>query len=403
MFRLVLRGELPMRYDKAYFDREIDRSGTEATKWSRYDNLGFGDSCSFPLWLADMDLPTSVEISRALIKRAEHPIYGYTDRGPEYQRLFAERFDSSHQGVKPSDVVLSTGVMYSIAGALEIFTNPGDCVLIMRPCYRPFVTTVESLGRKPVFVDMIQGKDAYEIDFDGMDHAAAQCRAFILCNPHNPTGRVFTHGELESLAALCERHQLIVISDEIHSDFVYGDSKFSSIATASQYVRDHGVFCVAPTKAFNLAGIKISAALIFNQDMNRRFVGRAKTVGINSINLFAMEALKAAYVQSGSWQEGLLQYLGDNRDIVTRFVEANRGSIQAYRPEGTYFYWLNFPEVENVATHLAHEARVVLNDGTDFSPYCSEWARLNYACPQRVLTSALERIASWRRERCRRL
>ena len=119
---------------------------------------------------------------------------------------------------------------------------PGDCVLIMRPCYRPFVTTVESLGRKPVFVDMIQGKDAYEIDFDGMDHAAAQCRAFILCNPHNPTGRVFTHGELESLAALCERHQLIVISDEIHSDFVYGDSKFSSIATASQYVRDHGVF-----------------------------------------------------------------------------------------------------------------------------------------------------------------
>lgn len=392
-----------MGYDKAYFDREIDRSKTEATKWNRYDNSGFGDDNFFPLWLADMDLPTSAEITHALVKRAGHPIYGYTDRGPEYQRLFADRFDSSHQGVRADDVVLSTGVMYSIAGAIELFTEPGDGILIMRPCYRPFATSVESLGRKPVYVDMIRGSDGFGVDFESMNRLAGQCRAFIFCDPHNPTGRVFTHSELDAIASLCELHQLVVIADEIHSDFVYGDSDFISIAAVSQYVRDHGVFCVAPTKAFNLAGIKVSAALIFNQDMNRRFLDRAKTVGINSINLFAMEALKAAYERSGEWQECLLQYLVANRDIVSRFVEENRDFIQAYPPDGTYFYWLRFPGVKDASIRLANEARVILSDGNDFSLNCGEWARLNFACPQRVLTKALDRVALWRKERCGRL
>ncbi len=387
-----------MRYGKSFFDRQIDRSGTEATKWSRFDDLGFGEDDSIPLWLADMDLSTSEEITRALVNRAGHPIYGYTDRSPEYQRLFAERFASSHREIGVGDVVLSTGVMYSIAGALELFTEMGDGVLIPRPCYHPFVATTEALDRRPVFVDMVQGERGFGFDFEDMDRAAAHCRAIILCNPHNPTGRIFTKDELEALSEICERHHLIVISDEIHSDFVYGGTSFTSISAVSRYVREHGVFCVAPTKAFNLAGIKVSAAIIFNPEMNSRFADRARTVGINSINLFAMEALKAAYTQSEEWQESLLRYLEANRKVVADFINENEGFVHAFRPDGTYFYWLHFPGIEDVSIRLAHEARVVLNAGIDFSPLCGEWARLNFACPQSVLVHALNRIALWRKE-----
>lgn len=382
-------------YNRTYFDRVIDRNGTESTKWDRHA-CGLDTSRDqLPLWLADMDFATSEEITAALMARAAHPIYGYTDRGPQYQELFAERFSSTHGGVNPDQVVLSTGVMYSIAAALEEFTRPGDGVLIMKPCYHPFVVTTEQLGRTPIYVSLIDTERGFEIDEDALDKAAASCRALLLCNPHNPTGRVFSVKELCYFGAVCERYGLVAISDEIHCDFVYGPNVFTSLAAVSPYAREHGVCCVSPTKSFNLAGLKVSAAIINNQSMFDRFRTRAKVTGINSINLFAMEAIKAAYRQSNDWQHSLLSYLEGNRELIARFVDESSDYVHAHTPEGTYFFWLHFPGQRDAALHLASDEGVILSPGTDFDARLSEWARLNFACPRSVLSEALVRIRRW--------
>lgn len=382
-------------YDERYFDRAIDRSGTEATKWDRFGASTCDPTRPLPLWLADMDLATSEEITDALTARAAHPIYGYTDRGPQYQELFAERFAKTHGALETENVVLSTGVMYSIAAAIDLFTGPGDGVLIMRPCYRPFTVTTERLGRMPVFVDMPDTPHGFELDIPSLDEAAARCRALILCNPHNPTGRVFSERELKAIADICERHGLTIIADEIHCDFVYPPHRFASIATVSPYAREQSICCVAPTKSFNLAGIKVSAALIRNPVMLERFRVRAQVTGINSINLFAMEAVKAAYRRSANWQRALLSYLEGNRELVASFIEESGVRVRAHKPEGTYFFWLEFPGRQDVTKRLRDEAGVILSDGVEFAPGCSERSRLNFACPRPVLSEALARIRCW--------
>lgn len=374
------------------FDRIIERRGTESTKWDRL-RLEYHDEKLLPLWLADMDFATSEAIRDALVARARHPIYGYTDRGPTYAKLFADRFRSHHaMPVEPENVVLSTGVMYSVAAAITLFTQPGDGVLIPRPCYHPFITSVENTGRRVVFSDLVEGAHGYEYNWDELERIAPSARAIILCNPHNPTGRVCTQAELRHLADLAERHDLLVISDEIHSDFVYPPASFLSIACLDERIRSRLVCCVSPTKSFNLAGVKVSAALIWNPEMLERFRSHAATVGISSINVFALEALKAAYLGSHVWQEGLLSYLAENRETVRKFVEAHAPAVEAHEPQGTYFYWMRLTGMKGAYELLIREGHVALGNGTDFHPRANEFVRLNYACPRRILDEALSRI-----------
>lgn len=380
------------------FDKVIDRKGTESTKWDRL-RLQYHDEDLLPLWLADMDFPVSDAIREALVKRASHPIYGYTDRGSLYYRLFADRFREYHGfDVEEEDVILSTGVMYSITAALHLFTEEGDGIMIFRPCYHPFVDAVENTGRIPVYVDMKDGEGEYVPDMETAEKCASRCRALLLCNPHNPTGRIFDEGELQAIADLCERYHLLIISDEIHSDFIYPGQRFSSIMMAGPYAKENTVCCVAPTKAFNLAGIKISAVFIKNREMRERFRKYAAVIGISSINLFAMEAVKAAYLNSREWQEKLLEYLEENRAIVTRFVK-DRQWVQGYEPEGTYFYWLRFPGIRDIYERLITKAHVALNNGTDFHPDAEDYVRLNFACPKKILNEALNRIDRMMKER----
>ena len=380
------------------FDKVIDRKGTESTKWDRL-RMQYQDEDLLPLWLADMDFPVSDAIREALIRRASHPVYGYTDRGRQYYRLFADRFRERHGfDVEEEDVILSTGVMYSVTAALNLFTAEGDGIMIFRPCYHPFVDAVENTGRIPVYVDMKDQEDRVVPDMEAAERYASRCRALLLCNPHNPTGRIFDEEELQAISDLCERHQLLIISDEIHNDFIYPGHQFSSIMMASSYAKENTICCVAPTKAFNLAGIKISAVFIKNTKMRERFRKYAAVIGISSINLFAMEAVKAAYLRSQEWQEKLLDYLKENRAIVTQFVK-DRQWVQGCEPEGTYFYWLRFSGVPDIYERLIKEAHVALNRGTDFHPDAEEYVRLNFACPKKILNEALLRIDRMMQER----
>lgn len=374
------------------FDELIDRRHTESTKWDRYKGKVQRDDL-LPMWLADMDLPASDAVREALMKRASHPIYGYSDRGYQYYELFAERFhDRFNYKITADDVILSTGVMYSIAAAIHLFTQPKDGVLLLMPCYHPFVSCVENSGRRVIRADMTVHEQRYEIDFDLLECLIAEdtsIRALLLCNPHNPSGRVFGVEELTRLAAFCEQHSLLIISDEIHSDFVY-DTEFIPIMGMSAYAEQHTIACVSPTKAFNLAGLKISAILVKNEKMKKTLKDYCSLIGISSINIFAMEAVKAAYLKSEEWQKELLSYLRENRSILAAFVEQHKNQITAYCPQGTYFYWMRFHE--DIHEKLLHEEGLILNHGVEFCESCSAYERLNFACPRPLLQEGLRRL-----------
>lgn len=381
------------------FDTLIDRRNSESTKWDRF-RFQCQDENMLPLWLADMDVAVSDAIQEALIDRARHPIYGYSDRGPQYPKLFADRFNERFDyDIDPTQVVLSTGVMYSISGAIRLFTKPHDGILIMRPCYHPFVDMTINNDRNPIFVDMVDEEDGYRLNLEAFNEAASKCTALILCNPHNPTGRVFTREELSEIASICQKHSLLIISDEIHCDFTYKGFQFYPIMNISDYTKEHTISCVAPTKSFNLAGLKVSAAFIKNKEMLEAFKNYAKTSGIASINLFAMEALKQAYLNSAKWQEELLAYLEENRMLIDEFLKEFDQQIRWHCPEGTYFYWLRFLDDEAFIHKELLKHHLALSEGSEFGETCIGFERLNFACPKSQLRKALEIIKDVLRER----
>lgn len=369
------------------FNTVIDRTKSEATKWDRY-KIG---SDVLPMWLADMDLPVSNEIKKALVKRANHPIYGYSDRGKQYYEVFAQRFqDRFHYNIHADEVILSTGVIYSITASIQLFTNQGDSILIPTPCYHPFIDCVKNSKRKVIHVKMKEHLQYYEMDFQMLEKVVDDTvKAIILCNPHNPTGRVFTQKELKQLSDFCERHQLLIFSDEIHCDFLY-DTDFIPIMNVSEYTKYHTIAYVSPTKAFNLAGLKVSAIFLKQPQMKKALKEYCAHIGISSINIFAMEAVKAAYEKSDVWQREALAYIDENRRIIERFVQTHCEQIQAAQPQGTYFYWLCF--AKDIHAELMQNTHIICSDGNEFGDFYATYERLNFACPKQMILEALQRL-----------
>lgn len=378
------------------FDKLTDRTNTRAAKWERYrDNYPNGNY--YPLWLADMDFPVSKPIQDALVNRAMHPVYGYTDRCMEDRLIFADRFgDRYRYAIDAEEVILSTGVMYSIAACILLFTEPGDSILIITPCYPPFVSVVTGLGRKAVTAPMKFCGGRYCMDMELLGNRTEKgTKAVLLCNPHNPTGRVFSFEELEQLALFCEDRRLLIFSDEIHCDFVYPPAVFHPIMMINKYAQEHTVAMVSPTKSFNLAGLKISAMFVKNRSMNKKLADYASLRGIGSINLFALAACRAAYEDSGEWQEELLLYLEENKKFAAAYLRQHMPEIRFAEPEGTYFYWLDFRNIghppEDIHGLLGKNG-VILNEGCAFEEGKNGFERLNMACPQWFLEQALAQI-----------
>lgn len=375
---------------KQDFDKRIDRSNTEATKWERYrEEAG---SRPIPLWLADMDLPCSSAVRDALIRRAEHPIYGYTDRDASYYRLFAEWFhEQHHYQVTESDVILSTGVMYSIACAIRLFSREGDAVVVLSPAYAPFIHAVSHSRRRLYRSGLRDTAKGFEIDFCDLEEKLKKARLFLLCNPHNPTGRVFTAKELKQIADLCEKYGVTIISDEIHCDITYPGFDFVPIMNVNEWTRENTIACVSPAKTFNLAGLKVSAAFIRNRRMNELFRREAAAVGISSINLFAMCAVKAAYTGSSVWRRETMEYLAGNRQMTAVFLRERLPEITFHQPEGTYFYWLDcsgLRDAESLGERFMRQG-LILSGGGEFSEKCRSFYRLNFACPGSMLEEGL--------------
>lgn len=380
------------------FDHADSRIGTSSTKWDRYQSR-YHLNDVVALWVADMDFNCLPEVSEALIRRAQHPIFGYTDPSEECLNAIISWEKRHHDiDVKKENIVLTTGVVYAMYTAVEQLVQPDEKVMVMTPVYPPFFNIPASVGREVVYCPLILEPEV-RIDVEKMETMLKKdhkIKMLIFCNPHNPVGKSWTKEELKELLEICERNDITVLSDEIHADLVFEPLKHVSMLGVDEKYNDRIVLLGAPTKTFNLAGMKISYALIPNGEICTEFAKRAKATGLSSINIFGFEALTAAYQYGDQWLRECLSYVYDNmvwlKDFLNRELPLCRFDI----PESTYLAWVDFScynVPENFAEILKFEGGVELQDGRGFKD-SDGYQRINCACPRKTLEEGMRRVVS---------
>ena len=379
-----------MTYD---FDRLIDRRRSDSSKWQKYgpDVL--------PLWVADMDFQSPEPVIRALRERVEHGVYGYiTFEQPEFHQLFADRLLKRYGWrVSPDAVVLIPGVIPGFNVAGRILAMPGDGLVLQTPVYPPILRAATSIGLTRAKAPLARRPDGrYEVDIDAFSAAIRdRTRFFLLCSPHNPVGRAFTHAELTSLAQVCLRRGLAIVADEIHCELTLGGQRHTPIASLDPEIAERTITLMAPSKTFNLAGLKCSVAIIPNAALRERFVnGRIDLV--QTVNVFGYTAAFAAYRDGQPWLDELLRYLEANRDFVADYVRRHLPGVAMYPPEATYLAWLDCRHAGEAGrdphTFFLERARVALSDGAQFGAGGAGHVRLNFGCPRSMLVNALDQM-----------
>jgi cysteine-S-conjugate beta-lyase len=368
-----------------------DRIHSECEKWQRYG------SDVLPMWVADMDFLSPQPVIDALSKRVEHGVFGYPCEMPELIQAVVERVENLyHWTITPEDVVLLPGVVTGFNLACHALGKPGEGVLIQTPVYPPFLYASGNAKLLRQEAELTRAKDGtYSIDFEAFEAAITpQTRLFILCNPHNPVGRVFTRLELEKMAAICMRHNVWICSDEIHCDLLFSGFHHIPIATLNPEVAQKTITLIAPSKTYNIAGLECSFAIIQNPELRKTFT-EARQGLVSSVNLFGQTAALAAYQKGQPWLDEMLAYLEGNRDALHQFVQEELPGIQMAKPEGTYLAWLdcrgaNLPE--SPQKFFLDHARVAMNDGAAFGKIGEGFTRFNFGCPYSMMMEALERM-----------
>jgi len=378
------------------FDEIIDREGTSCVKWDLRDKV-FGSSDVLPMWVADMDFKTPGFISDAIIQRAQHAVYGYTYRSEGYYSSIINWMQSHHGWAIERDWILfSPGVVPVLYMATLAFTNPGDTVLIQTPVYPPFYDAVLKNNRQLVFNPLIQNGNRYEIDFKDLDQKLAGSKMMFLSNPHNPVGRVWTKDELLEIGRLCLKHNVLLISDEIHCDLVFSAYKHIPTAGLSPEIAANTLTCLASSKTFNTAGLSTSNVVVSNPILKSKLSGIIQSVHIDAGNIFGAIASEAAYTFGEEWHKKLIEYLEGNVNLVRSFLKERLPEIKLIEPEATYLLWLDFRELgisqPELVKMLIGKARLGLNDGTDFGIEGTGFMRLNIGCPKSLLIEGLQRL-----------
>ncbi len=383
---------------KYNFDSCPNRRGTESVKWDEFPG-------TLPMWVADMDFEVAPEIRAALQKRLDHGVFGYELLPDSYFTAINRWFSSRHgwEGIGRENIVPTTGVIAAYSAAIKAMTQPGDKVLVMTPCYNAFFPAIRNNKCEQLVSPLHYDGAHYTVDWDDFENKAREATVFLLCNPHNPAGRVWTREELLLMAEICRRNQVFVVADEIHCELTYPGHDYTPWATLPEQYVEHSVSCISPTKAFNIAGIQIANIYARNPDILAKMDRAINDNECCDVNVFGATALQAAYNEGGPWLDELRNYLWHNSRTVTCFIEDELPHVNALPLEGTYLMWLDCRQArvpgeplegfsERFAKHLRENQGLVLSTGTIYGAAGEGFERLNIACPRSVLLEGLERF-----------
>ncbi|MED4584265.1 MalY/PatB family protein [Brevibacillus choshinensis] len=383
-----------MHYD---FDKVINRFHTASIKWDESENL-FGEKDLLPMWVADMDFPAPAPVIEALKERVEHGIFGYTARPESYYEAVIGWMKRRHQwSVQKEWIIHCPGVVPALSYIVQCFTQPGDKVVIQPPVYHPFTNVVASNGRQVVHNPLKLENGRYTMDFDDLRKKLdPDVKLLILCNPHNPGGTVWTKEELTELGNICIEHNVMIVSDEIHGDLVLKGHTHTPFAAISEEFAQNTIVCTAPSKTFNLAGLQASNIIIPNDKWREVFSATMNILSLKLTNTFGVVATESAYRFGDEWLDQLLDYLQQNLDFLTEYVEKNIKNIKVMKPEATYLVWLDCSELgmdtDSLQQFILKQAKVAVNQGYTFGSGGEGFIRMNIACPRSVLEEGLSRI-----------
>ena len=380
------------------FDKVVDRKNTSCLKYDFAVKRGMPADI-LPLWVADMDFKTSSYIQDAVAAQAEHGIYGYTESGDSYfeavQSWFFTHYDWK---VEEKWLVKTPGVVFALAMAVQAFTQENDAVMIQQPVYYPFSGVIKDNGRRIIDNTLVQDEaGSYHMDLVDFEEKIIRekVKLFFLCNPHNPVGRAWTREELEKIGDICYKHHVLIVSDEIHADFVY-ERKHQVLVNLKKEYEEITITCTAPSKTFNIAGLQVSNIFIPDNQLRHRFKRQIAASGYSQLNAAGLAACEAAYRYGEEWYNGVKAYIRENISFTKKFLEERIPKVKMLEPEGTYLVWVDFRalglsnrELEDL---IIHKAGLWLDSGAIFGAAGEGFQRINVACPRVTLQTALEKI-----------
>lgn len=393
-----------MTYD---FDTPTERRNTNSLKW----DVAEGE---LPMWVADMDFQTAPEIREAIMKRAEHGIFGYSVIPDAWYEAYIQWWKMRHGYTMERDwLIFCTGVVPAISSIVRKLTTPAEKVLIQTPVYNIFFNSILNNGRQVLESPLRYDGKEYRIDFADLEEKLSdpQTALMILCNPHNPTGKIWDRQTLEKIGALCSRHHVTVVSDEIHCDLTDPEESYVPFASVSETCRQISITCMAPTKAFNLAGLQTAAVSVPDEVLRHKVWRALNTDEAAEPNAFAVEAAVAAFTRGADWLDALRDYLYENKKLAEAYIEKEIPDVRAVASQATYLLWLDCSGLigcgREAAGFLRRETGLYLSEGSQYGDNGADFLRMNIACPRAVLKDGLERLKNglaaysvWAAEQC---
>lgn len=379
------------------FNKMVDRKNSASVKWDLTKKI-FGTDDVLPMWVADMDFHPPQSVVDAITSRTEHGVFGYTFVPFSVSEAIQNWLAKKHKWeVDQSSMLYSEGVVPSISTAIRAFTEAGDKVLVHTPVYTPFFDMVKKNGRELVTSSLSYLNNRYEIDFEDFETKLQEgVKLFILCNPHNPGGRVWTKNELKQLGDLCLQYSCKIVSDEIHSDLVFRPNLHTPIASISPELSDITATFIAPSKTFNLAGLQASAVIISNKEMKLNFKKIQQQQGFFTLNIFGIAGMEAAYRYGEEWLQQLMAYLKGNIDFAIEYIETNLPALKPMKPDATYLLWIDCSQLEltddQLKERLLYKGKLALEPGPKYGQEGEKFVRMNLACSRKTLEEGLKRL-----------
>jgi len=383
------------------FDRTISRSDSLAEKWNKPRLINFfGSSDLLPFWVADMEFQAPQLVIDSLIKRAQNGVYGYESSPEGLLKSVVQWYSKRcNWNINHDNICISRGILNAIALLIQLHTKEGDGIIIQPPVFFEFRLLIRDNNREVVRNPLKVSNNQYKMDFDDLETKASapKVKMLILCNPHNPVGRVWTKDELEKVNEICQRHNVLVISDEIHSDIVYNKYTFTPFASISEVAAQNTFVCLSPAKTFNIAAVTDGLLIIANDKYRQQYLKLTKRLLVNKNNAFSNVAMETAYRNGAMWLEQLIIYLNKNIEFMKNYLIEEMPEVEMSEPEGSFLAWLNFQhlnmEAKELEQFLAKKAKVALNSGYWFGREGAGYARMTFACPKLILEQGLSRIS----------